>query len=105
MLKEAINYRVITPAIGAEFLNFSFLPSLKKQGEALCKVLIDRLVLVFRDQELKPLDFLEFIRIFGEPYAEDLTPQDDSPREVGVIKILPNERHTINFWHMYYSFT
>lgn len=105
MLKEAFNYRLITPAIGAEFLNFSCLPSSKKQGEALRKLLIDRKVLVFRDQELKPLDFLEFMRIFGEPYAEDLTPQDDNPPEVGVIKIRPNERQTINFWHMDYSFT
>lgn len=57
------------------------------------------------DQELKPPDFLEFMRIFGEPYAEDLTPQDDNPPEVGVIKIRPNERQTINFWHMDYPFT
>ena len=42
MLKEAFNYRLITPAIGAEFLNFSCLPSSKKQGEALRKLLIDR---------------------------------------------------------------
>ena len=82
MLEEAVNYRLITPAIGAEFSNFSCLASSKKQGEALRKLLIDRKVLVFRDQELKPLDFLEFMRIFGEPYAEDLTPQDDYPPEV-----------------------
>lgn len=86
MLKEAFNYRLITPAIGADFLNFSCLPSSKKHGEALRKVFIDRQVLVFRDQELKPADFLEFMRIFGEPYAEDLTPYDDNPPEVGVIK-------------------
>ena len=67
MLKEAFNYRVITPAIGAEVLNFSFLPSSKKQGETLRKVLIDRNVLVFRDQELKPPDFLELMKLFGEP--------------------------------------
>ncbi|GIR04260.1 MAG: hypothetical protein CM15mP14_4780 [Rhodospirillaceae bacterium] len=40
MLKEAFNYRLITPAIGAEFLNFSCLPSSKKQGEAYVKSLL-----------------------------------------------------------------
>ena len=86
MLEETLNYRLITPAIGAEFLNFSCLPSSKNIEESLRKVLIDRKVLVFRDQELNPSDFLEFMRIFGEPYAEDLTPQDDNPPEVGVFK-------------------
>ena len=105
MLEEALNYCLITPAIGAEFVNFSCLPLSKKQGEALRKVLIDRKVLLFRDQELKPLDFRKLMRIFGDPYAEDLTPQDDNPRKVGVIQIRPNERQTINFWHMDYSFT
>ena len=73
--------------------------------EALRKVLIDRKVTVFRDRELKPMDFLEFMKLFGEPYAEDLTPEDDNPSEVGVIKIRPNERQTINSWHIDYSFT
>ena len=60
---------------------------------------------MFGDQELKPPASLEFMRIFGEPYAEDLTPQDDEPPEVGVIKIRANARQMINFWHMDYSFT
>ena len=105
LLEEAFNYRLITSGVGAKFLTFSCLPSPKKQGAALRKVLIDRKVLVFRDKELKPLDFLEFMRRFGEPYAGDLTPQDDNPPEIGVIKVCPNERQTINFWHIDYSFT
>ena len=105
MLEEALNYRLITPAIGAEFLGFPNHQLTQKTANQLREALVDRKVLVFRNQKLKPNEFLEFMKIFGTPYAEDLKPQDDNPPEVGVIKIRPNERQTINFWHMDYSFT
>ena len=105
MLEEALNYRLITPAIGAEFLDFPNHQLTQKTADQLREALVDRKVLVFRNQKLKPNEFLEFMKIFGTPYAEDLKAQDDNPPEVGVIKIRPNERQTINFWHMDYSFT
>ncbi|MBH68152.1 MAG: hypothetical protein CMM58_07355 [Rhodospirillaceae bacterium] len=100
-----LNYKMITPAIGAEFSEFekgSMVPEIQEQ---LRELLVDRKVLVFRDQQLTPREFLDFMKTFGVPYAEDLKPQDDNPPEVGVIKIRPNQRQTINFWHMDYSFT
>jgi taurine dioxygenase len=94
----------ITPSIGAEVSGLDCSNVDPDNKETLRQILISRKVLVFRDQIISALEFLEFMKIFGFPYAEDLEPQDGNPAEVGVIKIKPNERQIINFWHMDYSF-
>ena len=58
MLKQALNYRLITPAI---VLNFEFLPFTvikRTSGEALQSSAGSESRCL--NQELKPLDFLEF---------------------------------------------
>jgi len=105
MPSKGFDYKFITPAIGAEFLEMPKGPLSKKLQGNLRTLLVDRKVLVFRNQKWSAQEFLDFMKTFGIPYAEDLKPQDDNPPEVGEIKIRPNERQTINFWHMDYSFT
>jgi taurine dioxygenase len=105
MQETKVNCKLITPSIGTEINNLDLTNLTFDREEEMRKCLIRRKVIVFRNQSLSPLELLNFMKIFGEPYAEDLQPQDGNPPEVGVIKIKPNERQTINFWHMDYSFT
>ena len=91
-MKQKMSYKSITPSIGAEVSGFDCSNIDSDTKETLRRLLISRKVLVFRDQIISPLEFLEFMKIFGLPYAEDLEPQDGNPAEVGVIKIKPNER-------------
>ena len=105
MQQTKVNGKLITPSIGTEISNLDIANLTFDREEEIRKCLIRRKVIVFRNQSLSPLELLNFMKIFGEPYAEDLQPQDGNPPEVGVIKIKPNERQTINFWHMDYSFT
>ena len=105
MQETKVNCKLITPSIGTEINNLDLTNLTFYREEEMRKCLIRRKVIVFRNQSLSPLELLNFMKIFGEPYAEDLQPQDGNPPEVGVIKIKPNERQTINFWHMDYSFT
>ena len=99
-----IEYKLITPSIGAEITRFDCTSVTSEIAIELRKLLILRKALVFRDQAITPSEFLKFMKNFGNPYAEDIKPQDGNPPEIGVIKIQPAERQTINFWHMDYSF-
>ena len=103
-MKQKMSYKSITPSIGAEVSGLDCSTVDADNKIKLQELLVSRKVLVFRDQMISPLEFLDFMKIFGSPYAEDLKPQDGNPAEVGVIKIQPNERQIINFWHMDYSF-
>jgi taurine dioxygenase len=67
-------------------------------------VLADRKVLVFRDQDLSPHQYAEFLRIFGTPVKEDIVVDRNHPPEVGAIHTRSNEQQQINFWHMDHSF-
>ena len=87
MSQQLVDFRLITPAIGAEILNSKGKTMSASVARQLRQLLIDRKVLVFRNQDLNPREYLDFMRIFGEPYAEDLEPQDGNPSEVAVIKL------------------
>ena len=96
--------RPIVPALGAEISGIDLRhPSVEALGE-LREVLADRKVLVFRDQDLSPHQYADFLRIFGAPVKEDMVVDQDHPPEVGAIHTRPNEQQQINYWHMDHSF-
>jgi taurine dioxygenase len=104
MSSEAIDLKSITPALGEEVVGLDIAQTSDAQAAALRAALIDRKVLVFRDQTASPAQFANFMRIFGIPVREDLVVSDGNPPEVGAIHIKPDERQTINFWHLDHSF-
>src|SRR5580698_9709915 len=62
--------RPIVPALGAEISGIDLRqPGLEAQKE-LREALAERKVLVFRDQDLSPHQYAEFLRIFGTPVKE-----------------------------------
>jgi len=96
--------RPIVPATGAEISGIDLRqPDAEAQAE-LRAVLVDRKVLVFRDQDLSPHQYAAFLRIFGTPVKEDMVVDENHPPEVGAIHIQANEQQRINFWHMDHSF-
>lgn len=96
--------RPIVPMIGAEISGIDLRqPGTEAQRE-LRDVLIDRKVLVFRDQDLSPHHYADFLKIFGTPVKEDTVVDPSHPPEVGAIHTRPNEQQQINFWHMDHSF-
>ena len=99
-----IDPRPIVPALGAEISGIDLRQTgLEAQGE-LREVLTDRQVLVFRDQDLSPHQYAEFLRIFGTPVKEDMVVERNHPPEVGAIHTRPHEQQQINYWHMDHSF-
>ena len=96
--------RPIVPALGAEISGIDLRqPGPEAQSE-LRHILADRKVLVFRDQDLTPHQYADFLRIFGTPVKEDMVVDPDHPPEVGAIHTRPHEQQQINFWHMDHSF-
>lgn len=96
--------RPIVPALGAEISGIDLRhPGPEAQSE-LRHLLADRKVLVFRDQDLSPHQYADFLRIFGTPVKEDMVVDPDHPPEVGAIHTRPHEQQQINFWHMDHSF-
>ena len=101
---EHIGAWPITMNVGAEILGLD-LRQLGPDAEAnLRQALIDRKVLVIRDQKMTPHQYADFMRLFGTPVKEDMQVDDGHPPEVGAIHIRPDERQRINFWHMDHSF-
>lgn len=99
-----IDPRPIVPAVGAEISGVDLRqPSLEAGGE-LREVLADRKVLVFRDQDLSPHQYADFLRVFGTPAKEDMVVDQNHSPEVGAIHTRRNEQQQINFWHMDHSF-
>ncbi len=99
-----IQAHAITVNVGAEISGID-LRQLNPNAEAeLKKALIDRKVLVIRNQELTPHQYADFMQLFGSPVKEDMQVADDHPPEVGAIHIRPSEQQQINFWHMDHSF-
>ena len=94
----------ITPAVGMEVSGVHLARVSDSQLDALRAALIDRKVLVLRDQTISTAEFANFMRNFGAPVREDLVVTDGNPPEVGAIHIRPDERQRINFWHMDHSF-
>ena len=99
-----MRFRHITPNVGSEVLDVRVDELTESQREALRAELIDRKVLVVRDQDVDSFGYKSFVETFGEVVPDDLVPQPDHPPELGAIHIKPSERQTINFWHMDYSF-
>ncbi len=96
--------RPIVPALGAEISGIDLRqPGPEAQAE-IREMLVDRKVLVFRDQDLSPHQYAAFLRIFGSPVKEDMVVDANHPAEVGSIHTRPNEQQQINFWHMDHSF-
>ena len=103
-LLSFIDARPIVPAVGSEVSGVDLRePSPEAQGE-LRDLLAERKVLVFRDQDLTPRQYADFLRIFGSPVKEDMVVDPHHPPEVGAIHTQPNEQQQINFWHMDHSF-
>jgi taurine dioxygenase len=99
-----IDPRPIVPALGAEISGIDLRhPGPEIQAE-LRQALADRKVLVFRDQDLSPHDYADFLRIFGTPVKEDMVVDANHPPEVGAIHTRPGEQQQINYWHMDHSF-
>jgi taurine dioxygenase len=99
-----IDPRPIVPALGAEVFGVDLRqPGAEAQAE-LREALADRKVLVFRDQDLSPHQYADFLRIFGTPVKEDMVVDANHPAEVGAIHTRANEQQQINFWHMDHSF-
>jgi taurine dioxygenase len=76
-----MNVRPITPAVGAAVSGVDLVRLSEPEADALRAALIDRKVLVFRDQGLSTAQFADFMRIFGEPVREDLAVADCNPPE------------------------
>ena len=99
-----LNIQSITPNIGAEIRGVDVSTLGDSDIAQLRERLIERKVLVFRDQDISSRDYVDFVGHFGEPIQDDLIPHEGHPPELGILHIQPKERQTINFWHMDYSF-
>ena len=102
--QESMNVQPITPAVGAEVFGVDLSRPSAAPADTLRATLIERKVLVIRDQAISTAQFADFMRIFGEPVKEDIVVADGNPPEVGAIHIRLDERQRINFWHMDHSF-
>ncbi len=101
---QHIEARPIVPALGVEISGIDLRqPSPEAQAE-IRQALIDRKVIVFRDQDLSPDQYAEFMRLFGTPVKEDMVVDEGHPPEVGAIHIRQDEQQRINYWHMDHSF-
>lgn len=96
--------RPIVPALGAEVSGIDLRQPGEEARTELRALLADRKVLVFRDQDLSPHQYADFLRIFGTPVKEDMVVDANHPPEVGAIHTRPDEQQQINFWHMDHSF-
>ena len=94
----------ITVNIGAEISDINLCQLNVEAQLELKKVLIDRKVIVVRGQKFTPHQYVEFMRLFGNPVKEDMVVGEGYPPEIGAIHIRPEEHQRINFWHMDHSF-
>ena len=101
---EHINVKPMTINVGSKISGVDLRQPSPHAASEIKRALIDRKVLVFRDQELTPHQYKEFMQIFGTPVKEDMDVDAGHPPEVGAIHIRPDERQRINFWHMDHSF-
>jgi taurine dioxygenase len=99
-----MDMKPINPAIGMWVSGVDLANVGEAEAGALREALIDRKVLVFRDQPITSPQYVRFMNIFGETVQEDLVPHEGHPTELCILHIRPKEKQTINFWHMDYSF-
>ena len=62
-----MSYKSITPSIGAEVSGLDCSNVDTNNQIKLQQLLVSQKVLVFRDQMISPLEFLDFMKIFGTP--------------------------------------
>ena len=101
---SCFNTRPIVPALGAEISGIDLRQTSPEAQAELREALVERKVLVFRDQDLSPHQYAAFLTIFGTAVKEDMVVDANHPPEVGAIHTRPNEQQQINFWHMDHSF-
>ena len=74
-----VDPRPIVPALGAEIAGIDLRRPGAEALEVLREVLADRKVLVFRDQDLSPSQYADFLRVFGTPVKEDMALDRNHP--------------------------
>ena len=99
-----IDAKPLTVNVGAEVSDVDLRQPSPEAQVDIRQALIDRKIMIFRNQDLSPHQYAEFMRIFGTPVKEDMAVDDGHPAEVGAIHIRPDEQQRINFWHMDHSF-
>jgi taurine dioxygenase len=104
MIRDPIALEPIAPALGAEVKGVDLCESLDEDTVgAIRRALLDYLVVFFRDQQLRPGQFLEVAKRFGEtseyPFVKG---RDDYPEIVEVIK---REDEQVNFGGLWHSDT
>ena len=101
---EHIAARPLTTNVGVEVSGVDLRQLSPAQAGDIRQALVDRKLVVFRDQDLTPQQYAAFMGLFGTPVKEDMVVDEGHPPEVGAIHIQPNEQQKINFWHMDHSF-
>jgi alpha-ketoglutarate-dependent taurine dioxygenase len=99
-----MDMKAITPAIGMQVSGIDLAKVSDADAGALRDALIDRKVLVFRNQPITSPEYVRFMTIFGEVVQDDLVPHEGHPKELCILRIRPKEKQYINYWHMDYSF-
>ena len=99
-----MDMKAITPAIGMQVSGINLAKVSDADAGALRNALIDRKVLVFRNQPITSSEYVRFMTIFGEVVQDDLVPHEGHPKELCILRIQPKEKQYINYWHMDYSF-
>ena len=94
----------VTPNIGTEVSGFDAARPTPLERAVLRATLIERKVLILRNQDISSEAYKDFMQTFGEVVPDDLDPHPGHPPELSILHIRPKERQTINFWHMDYSF-
>ena len=94
----------ITPNIGAEVSGFDAADPSDAERDMLRAALVERKVLVMRNQRMNSEAYKAFMQTFGQVVPDDLDPHPGHPPELGILHIQPTERQTINIRHMDYSF-
>ena len=96
---EHIAARPLTTNVGVEVSGVDLRQLSPAQAGDIRQALVDRKLVVFRDQDLTPQQYAAFMGLFGTPVKEDMVVDEGHPPEVGAIHIQPNEQQKINFWH------
>ena len=94
----------ITPSVGARVTGVDIANLAPGEAEELRGTLRQQKVLVFEGQPITSAQYVEFVGNFGDVVQDDLVPHAGHPPELAVLHIRPEQRQTINFWHMDYSF-
>jgi taurine dioxygenase len=100
-LTSRFEIRPASPLIGAEIDGVDFTrPVDEATAEALREAFWTYKVLVFRDQHLTPLQHVEAIRIFDEPFDHPLWVDDKRHEDTRLVYTFAYERGTADRWHI-----